>query len=247
MVEYSGDWKDIPLIDVVEEDNYLQNYAALNIIKEEINRLLQVYAAATGLSFASLIITPLSTLGMGALVSAGISFEYFRRITRLHDTIKMLLDSFGDDGIKITPRVKTDSATIDLFIRMPDKRMFALIIRSSENNAVRWREDTQQFYVKKKGKNEKKSDPLTRVIDELQTIFDLRKKKSPLMGITSSERSAPLIKVIVLAPGAAIASNNSPEIRTEFGEAKVLKIQTTSITYVVECNDLVKFLQLPKK
>jgi hypothetical protein len=175
MVEYSGDWKDIPLIDVVEEDNYLQNYAALNIIKAEINRLLQVYAAATGLSFASLIITPLSTLGMGALVSAGISFEYFRRITRLHDTIKMLLDSFGDDGIKITPRVKTNSATIDLFIRMPDKRMFALIIRSSENNAVRWREDTQQFYVKKKGKNEKKSDPLTRVIDELQTIFDLRK------------------------------------------------------------------------
>jgi hypothetical protein len=247
MVEYTGDWKDIPLIDVVEEDNYLQNYAALNTIKEEINRLLKVYAAATGLSFASLIITPLSTLGMGALVSTGISFEYFRRITRLHDTIKMLLDSFGDDGIKITPRVRTNSAIIDLLVRTSDKRMFALIIRSSEGNSVIWREAHQQFYITKKGKNAKKSDPLTRAMDELQTIVDLKKAKHPLMGVTSVERNVPLIKAIVLAPGARIAASNSPEMQTEFGEAKVLKIKTTSISYVVEFDELVKFLSPQKK
>ena len=86
-----------------------------------------------------------------------------------------------------------------------------------------------------------------KAIDELQTIFDLKKKKNPLMGITSSERSAPLIKAIVLAPGAKIAASNPQEIRTEFGEAEVLKIQTTSITYVVECDNLVKFLLPPKK
>lgn len=240
-------YTDILSLDTGKEGEYLQNYDALAKLKEEVFTLYKSYVAVAGFSFTSLIFSPLAPLGFATLLSAGASLEYFRVIARLHDTMKMLLEHFGDDGIKITPRVRTNSAIIDLFVRMPDKRMFALIIRSSEDNSVIWREERQQFYVKKKGKNEKKSDPLTRVIDELQTIFDLRKKKSPLMGITSSERSAPLIKAIVLAPGAEIAANNLPELLTEFGEAKVLKVQTTSVTYVVKCEDLVKFLLPPRK
>lgn len=238
---------DILSLDTGKSGEYLQNYEALAKLKEEVLTLSKSYLAVAGFSLTSLIFSPLAPLGFATLLSAGASFEYFRVIARLHDTMKMLLEEFGNDGIVITPRVRTNSAIIDLLVRMPDKRMFALLIRSSDNTSVRWREDSQRFYVVKKGKNAKKSDPLTRVIDELQTIFDLRKKKHPLMGITSSERSAPLIKAIVLAPGAKIAASNSQEIRTKFGEAEVLKIQTASVTYVVEYDNLIKFLLPPKK
>jgi len=238
---------DILSLATGKEGEYLQNSEALAKLKEEVFTLYKSYLAVAGFSLTSLIFSPLAPLGFATLLSAGASLEYFRVIARLHDTMKMLLEHFGDDAIKITPRVRTNSAIIDLLVRTSDKRMFALIIRSSQDNSVIWREDRQQFFVVKKGKNAKKNDPLTKAIDELQTIFDLKKTKNPLMGITSSERSAPLIKAIVLAPGAKIAASNPQEIRTEFGEAEVLKIQTTSTTYVVECDNLVKFLLPPKK
>lgn len=238
---------DILSLDTGKEGEYLQNYEALAKLKEEVFTLYKSYLAVAGFSLTSLIFSPLAPLGFATLLSAGASFEYFRVITRLHDTMIMLLEHFGDDVIKITPRVRTNSAIIDLLVRTPDKRMFALIIRSSEGNSVIWREAHQQFYVTKKGKNAKKSDPLTRAMDDLQTIVDLKKEKHPLMGVTSVERNVPLIKAIVLAPGAKIAASNPQEIRTEFGEAEVLKIQTTSITYVVECDSLVRFFVPPKK
>lgn len=238
---------DILSLATGKSGEYLQNYEALAKLKEEVFTLYKSYLAVAGFSLTSLIFSPLASLGFATLLSAGASLEYFRVIARLHDTMKMLLEHFGDDAIKITPRVRTNSAIIDLLVRTADKRMFALIIRSSECNSVIWREAYQQFYVTKKGKNVKKSDPLTRAMDDLQTIVDLKKERHPLMGITSVERNVPLIKAIVLAPGAKIAASNSPEIQREFGEAKVLKIQTTSITYVVECDSLVKFLLPPQK
>ncbi len=225
-----------------KEGEYLQNYEALAKLKEEVFTLYNSYVAIAGFSLTSLIFSPLAPIGFATLLSAAASLEYFRVIARLHDTIKMLLETFGKDGIVITPRVRTNSAIIDLLVRTPDKRMFALMIRSSEGNSAIWRETYQRFYITRKGKNAKKSDPLTRAMDDLQTIVDLKKEKHPLMGITSVERNVPLIKAIVLAPGAKIAASNSPEMQTEFGEAKVLKIKTTSITYIVEYDELVKFL-----
>lgn len=256
MIEYTDDSKylkitddytDIISLDTGNNVEYLQNYDALSNLKEEVFTLYKSYLAIAGLSLVGLAFSPLASLGLGALLSAGKSLEYFRRVARIHDTMKMLLDCFGDDGIKITPRVKTNSAIIDLFVRMPDKRIFALMLRSSENTSVKWREDNQQFYVKKKGKSEKKSDPLNRTIKKLNTIIDLKKAKSPLIGTSSAERNAPVIKTIVLSPGAQIAASNSPELWTEFGQARALKLCTPSITYVVHHEDLIKFLSLPEK
>ena len=238
---------DIYSLDTGVEGEYLQNYEALAKLKEEVFTLYKSYVAVAGFSFGSLIVSPLASLGFATLLSAGASLEYFRIITRLHDTMKMLLEHFGNDGIRITPRVRTNSAIIDLFIRMPDKRMFAVIIRMNENTSVIWREDRKEFFTRKKGKNAKKCDPLTRTIEQLQTIVDLKKNKHPLMGAISSERSAPLMKAIVLAPGSEIAASNSPEIWSDFGQTRVLKVRTTSITYVVRYDDLIEFLLPPKE
>lgn len=244
MFEDSDARIDILSLYTGEEGEYLQNDKALVKLKDEIIILLKSYGAIFALSFGGLIFSPLAPLGFATLLSAGKSFEYFRVITRLYDTMKMLLDSLILGGITITPRVRTSKVIIDLLVRMPDRRMFALLIRSSEGNSVIWREDSQRFYVAKKGKSVKKFDLLTRAMDDLQTIVDLKKEKHPLMGVTSSERSAPLVKAIVLAPGAKISIDSN---RVAFGNAQVLKIKTTSTTYVVEYEDLVDFLSVPKK
>lgn len=234
-----------------EENNYFDNYKALDRLKEEINILLSVYTGVAGLSFIGMMVSPVTTLGLGALLSATVSLEYFYRIARIHDTLKMLLEYFGDDGIKIIPRVRTKNAIIDLLVRMPDKRIFVLMLRGKENTVVMWREDRQQFFVRKKGRGSQKSDSLNRTIQKLNTVLDLKKAKSPIMGTTNAERNAPTIKTIVLAPGAEIAESNSrellPELWADFGQSEALKICNPSITYVVEYDNLIKFMLLPKK
>ena len=195
------------------EDRYLNNYEALACLQSECDRL-----------------------------NESSDREYVIRVTRLYAVTKLLLDRFAEEGIIVTPRVQTNTAIIDLLVRMPDKRMFALMVRTSEANLVTWREDRQQFFLTKKGHGTKASDSLTRSLADLRTIVDLRKRKDPLVGVTSVERNAPLIKAIVLAPGATNSTKNPPTVQSTFGEADVLKIQSNGTTYVVEFEQLTKFL-----
>jgi hypothetical protein len=230
-----------------ENNEYLQNIEAVERLKNECDLLAKATTIGTVISswlaLLPLLPVPISLVG---LVGMSLAADYLTRVHRVYFVAKMLLDNFGDDGIQITPKVKTNSAIIDLFIRMPDKRIFVLMIRGAENTSIRWREDAQNFFVTKKG-NSRRSDPLGRVIEKLNTVTDLKKEKSPLMGVTSAERNTPIIKAIVVAPGAKISAGNSPELWTNFGEARVIRVKTTSVTYVVECEDLVKFLLPPKK
>jgi hypothetical protein len=200
------------------DNRYLNNHEALAYLQRELDRLDDTTAK-----------------------------EYVIRLTRLHAVTKLLLDRFDSDGITITPRVNTNSAIIDLLVRMPDKRFFALMVRSSEDNSVTWDENRHQFFLIKKGRRTKASDSMTRCLSDLQTIVDLRKKKDPLVGATTKERNSPLIKAIVLAPGATISPKNPDTIHTTFGEAEVLKIQFGGTTYVVESEQLINFLLLPAK
>ena len=195
------------------EDRYLNNYAALACLQSEYDKL-----------------------------NESSDYEYVVRVTRLHAVTKLLLDHFAEKGIIVTPRVQTNSAIIDLLVRMPDKRLFALMLRSSSGASVAWNEYRQKFFVNKVGQKNRKNDPLTRSISESQTIIDLKKERHPIVGASTNERNAPLIKAIVLAPGAKIAFAKSPTVQAQFGDAPVLKIKTTSITYVVESENLINFL-----
>lgn len=171
--------------------------------------------------------------------------EYVIRVTRLYAVVKLLLDRFADEGIVVTPRVRTNTATIDLLVRSIDKRMFALSIRSADAALIIWREARNQFFVKKPGQQPKRNDPLTNAMDELQTIVDLKKARHPLIGVTNAERNTALIKAIILSPGAKIATSNPPAIVSTFGEADILKIKNTSVTYVVQSDRLIEFLLPP--
>jgi hypothetical protein len=233
-----------------ERNVRLQNWDAVNQLDREADLLAKSVLSSFG---ASAVLTLISALNFGLFLVIGglttvfLNKEYLWRIRRLSAVAKLILNHYGADNVVVTPRVDTDSATIDLLVRMHDKKMYALAIRCNENVGVLWREDRQEFFTVRKGKSPKKADSLTKAINSLQSISYLKKIKDSVMGKTSSERSAPLIKAIVLAPGAKIVARGDSPLWVEFGEAKVLKIQTTSITYVVECNDLVKFLEPTKK
>jgi hypothetical protein len=232
------------------KDVYLQNWEAVNRLELESDLLAKFIIGGTitssilGLFSA---INPFLSLSGVAISGILTQSDYLWRVRRLYLVAKSILDYFGDDNIVITPRVKTDSATIDLLVRMPDKRMFALMIRAADDSSIIWREDRQQFFATKKGKSAKRAGSLTKAIDQLQTISYLKKIKHPIVGVTSSERSAPIIKAIVLSPGAKILANDDSPLWTEFGQARVLKIQTTSITYLVQSEDLIKIMQSSKK
>ena len=229
-----------------DKDLYLQNYEAVNRLESESDLLAKVIIGGTVVSSLLGLFSAINpALSLGGIAISGIltQSDYLWRVRRLYLVAKSILDYFGDDNIVLTPRVRTDLATIDLLVRMPDKKMYALMIRSTDDSSVIWREDRQEFFAKKKGKNAKKADSLTKAIVDLQTISYLKKTKHPVVGKTSSERSAPLIKAIVLAPGARIFADDDSPLWVEFGQARVLKIQTNSITYVVEHDDLIKFIQ----
>ena len=194
------------------EDRYLNNYEALACLQSEYDRL-----------------------------NESSDREYVIRVTRLHAVMKLLLDRYGEEGIIVTPRVRTNTAIIDLLVRMPDRRLFSMMLRSYNGASVFWREDRQEFFVRT-GNTSRPNEPLTRSMRDSQTIIDLKKERGSVVGAITLERNVPLIKAIILSPGAKIAANNPDSVRCIFGEAPALKIKTTSITYIVESENLIKFL-----
>lgn len=229
------------------ENGYLQNYEALEQLQQERNQLINIAAIGGAIAampalvavpiIGSLIVIP----GFGLTL---LSAEYLSRVSRLSIAMELLLERFGNEGIKITPRIKTEEGIIDLFVKMPDKRSFAFMLRNNGISSVKWRVDKQAFYINRKGKTgTKKWDSVTEAIEKLDKLTRLlRKQKSPILGSSSNERSKPITKAIVLAGQTRIDPNNEASLFTEFGSAKVLRVHTDVITYVTQSEDLINFL-----
>jgi hypothetical protein len=240
----------IPLFDDRADDDYLQNSEAIEALKTEFYRHIKVWISVAGVGVTAFLAPQVAVPYMVAFGGILLTKEYTVRLARLIDVTKALLEAYGDDGITVTPRVKTDSAILDLFVRMPDKRVFVLMLRTgSVESTIIWREDIQKFRMRKKGeKSQKRCSSLDKALEELNTFVDLKRDKHPLIGVTNAERKAPVMKVIVLSPQARISESNPSEAIVSFGNAaRVLKIVTSSTTYVVESRDLIDFLANPKK
>lgn len=239
------------------DDEYSQNYDALERLEIERNAANGKYI----LDGVAVELPPLmnSHLRIDRGPDGDNDPEYKVRMDRLISIIKMLLDHFGDDGIKVTLRVKTQERfgegkeeekrnnIIDFFIKMPDGRSFALVLRSNGETFVKWREDKQSFYVQKKGrKGMNKWHSMDSAIENLRSTIELKHQKSPLLGTSRSDRNRPINKAIVLCGNTKIANTNSPDLWVDFGLAKALRIYKDSLTYVVEQASLIEFLSLPE-
>jgi hypothetical protein len=243
---------DIRSLYTGKKDEYLQNNEALESLKIECDSLIAQAAISIGISSIAISLMPMfPPIALAALFVGGLSGEYLIRVGRLYEVTKLLLEHFGNEGIKITPRVKTAEGIIDLFIKMPDKRAFALTLRSKGTAQVKWREDRQDFCISQKGnKGKKKINKWSDLLKESQKsekiVRILKQQKSQILGTSNTERNKSVIKAIVLLGKTEIDSNNNPSLFVDFGKARVLRVQTSVVTYVVNQGDLINFLLPPE-
>ena len=225
------------------ENGYLQNEEALKYFKKkqsDWNSILVATAGAIALGFLGLPIVAVFG-SIGTLLSIDLSVP----IDRIISVMEMLLDAFKEEGITITPRVKTNNGTIDLLIRTADGRYFVILLRSNGDSRVKWREDRQQFYTVGKGRNSKCSG-LELLGDELnRMMLSLKEEKNPLVAISNSERKKAFTKAIVLTSKTRLDPNNDPERLVAFGRTIALRMMGKSTYYLVDRANLADFLKKP--
>ena len=218
---------------------YLQNEAALEKYKKERLKLNDFTIASTAASSAAFF------MGVYVLALPGVSIgsaiiEYATPIDYIAKVMEMLLEEFKDEGITITPRVKTAEGMIDLLIRTGDRRYFALMLRSNGDSKVSWREDRQELFV-----TNKRTAKWIGIYSLGQTLskvmLHLKAEKNSLMGTSNSEIKKGFTKGIILMAKTRVDPNHHPDFLVIFGQAQVLRIRGESTLYVVDFANLANF------
>jgi hypothetical protein len=220
------------------ENPYLQNHEALDYLKKIQSWYNAAIAGGGGALIAGAVAAPPIGL-VGGLVSLTI-IELSRRVDRLVSVIEELLKI---DGITITPSVKTDEGTIDLFVMMPDRRCFAFALKSNKDSRVKWREDRQDFFTitPRKGKvaRVKKWSDLIKTGQDLNTrTLCLKKEKNYLLKGGKNI----ITKAIVLTSQTKVDPTNDPSLFVDFGQTTALRVHAGSYIYVLEQAKMLDFL-----
>jgi hypothetical protein len=225
------------------ENGYLQNEDALRFFKEKQsnwNSILITTGSVTGFGFLAIPI-----VGLFAAIGTLLSIQLSLPIDRIVSVMEMLLEEFKDEGITIIPRIKANNGTIDLIVRTNDGRYFAFLLRSNGDSRVKWREDRQQFYTVRRGRNSKWSG-LELLGDELnRMMLCFKEEKSLLLGLSNSERKKAFTKAIVLTSKTRLDPNNDPERLVSFGRTTALRMMGKSTYYLVDRANLADFLRKP--
>jgi hypothetical protein len=224
-------------------NGYLQNEKALEYFKKKLSEWNTIFTTASSASAVGFMGMPIITLigAVGALVSNELSIS----IARIVPIMEMLLEEFKDEEITITPHVKTEEGTIDLFIRTADGRYFAFMLRSNGDSKVKWREDRQGFFVVKKGGTAKWSEVYS-IGDRLNNAARyLKEQKNPLLGTSNTERRKQVVKGIILTGKTRIDPNNDPTLFVDFGRTKALRVKTEAIFYLVDKANVADFIRKP--
>jgi hypothetical protein len=234
------------------EEGYLQNRIALEYLQNQESIWKNVVSFSTTISAGTFLIIYIPLITLVASLIVTVSLEFLARVGRLCAVIEVLLDHFGDDGIIITPRIKTTEGIIDLLVKMPDRRTFAFMLRSKGESLVKWREDRQEFFVSSNRRKGKKSltkwDELTKLNKKLAKMTLTVKHEHPtLVGTSNTERNKLIVKAMILTSKTSIDPENDPSLLVNFGRAEVLKVKLDAVSYVVNKDDLTKFLHAPEK
>jgi hypothetical protein len=239
--DFSKDLDNANAIFQVSSNKYLQNHEALRDLQKKqskLNNILMIAAGASALGFAW---NPLLTLAgtSGALLANELSIPIDRTVS----IVKLLLNEFKEEGITVTPRVKTEKGLIDLLVRTADGKYFVLLLRSNGNVRVRWREDRQEFYTN--GGRTSKWSQVKLLGDELNDrMMCLKTEKSSLF-TSNTERKKSFTKAIVLTGKTSLSPYNDPERMVSFGRTTALKMMKESTYYLVDQKNLADFLRKP--
>ncbi len=229
------------------EKPYLQNWEALDSVeKEQAGYNAGIIGAGTAMFTGAATLPPLGLAGGAATLA---TIELSKPVERLVSVIKQLLEI---EGITVTPRVKTNEGTIDLLVKMPDRRCFAFALRSKGESRVKWREEEQEFFAvtPRKGKTArvKKYADLVKSGQALnRATLSLKKEKNYLLGESRTERNAPITKAIVLTSKTTVDPSNDPDLFVDFGLTNVLRVYAGANIHVLEQSKMIDFLTSVKK
>jgi hypothetical protein len=224
-------------------NGYLQNEKALEYFKKKLAEWNNIPIAASGAAAVGFEGNPLLTIAGAELTY--VANELSIPIDRIVSIMEMLLEEFKEEGITITPRVKTEQGLIDLIVRTADGRYFAFMLRSNGDSKVKWREDRQGFFVVKKGGTSKWSEVYS-LGDRLNSsILYLKEQKNSLMGASNTERRKNVVKGIILTSKTRIDPNNDPTLFVDFGRTKALRVKTEAIFYLVDKANVADFIKKP--
>jgi hypothetical protein len=224
-------------------NGYLQNEKAIEYFKNKLTEWNKV-------SMTGAVAGAVGLMGMPIVALAGAAGDYAANelsmpIDRIVSIMEMLLEEFKEEGITITPQVKTEKGTIDLLIRTADGRYFAFMLRSNGESKIKWREDRQGLFAIKKGGSREWSDgnSLGKKMDS--SILYLKEQKNPLFGTSNTERKKTIVKGIILTAKTRIDPKNDPALLVDFGRTKALRVKTEAILYLVDKANVADFLRKP--
>jgi hypothetical protein len=230
------------------ENPYLQNWKSLDSLERE-----QAYFNAGIIGAGTAMFTGAATmppLGLAGGAAALVTMELSRPVDRLVSVIRQLLEEI--EGITVTPRVKTTEGTIDLLVKMSDRRCFAFALRSKGESRVKWREEQQEFFAvtPRKGKTArvKKYADLVKSGQTLnRATLSLKKEKNYLLGESRTERNSLITKAIILTSKTTVDPNNDPTLFVDFGLTNVLRVYSGTNIHVLEQSKMIDFLAPVKK
>jgi hypothetical protein len=226
-------------------NGYLQNEQALEYFNKKLSEWNKIAMAGAGAGAAAVGLTGMPIVTFAGAAVAGTANELSMPIERIVSIMEMLLEEFKEEGITITPQVKTEKGTIDLLIRTADGRYFAFILRSNGESKIKWREDRQGLFAIKKGGTREWSDgnSLGKRMDS--SILYLKEQKNPLFGTSNTERKKTIVKGIILTAKTRIDPNNDPALFVNFGRTKALRVQTEATFYLVDKINMADFIRKP--
>ena len=232
------------------EEGYLQNHDALKDLKVKQARWNNVLVGA-GAAMTEGVCAANPGVALAEAVTRLVASELSTPVDRLVVITEMLLNAFANEGITITPYVKTDEGNIDLFVRMSDGRYFAFMLRCKGDSLVKWRADRQEFFAttrRRGGTRITKWSELTKLSQKLNwATLLLKKQKSPLKGVNNAERNKIVIKAIVLTSKTKVDPKNDPSLFVNFGRTTVLRVQSETPVFVLNCDEIINFLHQPEK
>ena len=225
------------------ENPYLQNHEALIYLKNIQSWYNAAIKAGVGASGVGTVAAPPMAL-IGGLFSLTV-LELSLRVDRLVSVIEELLKI---NEITVTPSVRTGEGIIDLFVMMPDRRCFALALKSNKNSRVKWREDQQEFFTitprKNKAARVKKWSDLIKTGQDLNIrTLSLKQEKSYLLKGSKNI----ITKAIILTSKTQVDSSNDPALFVDFGQTTALRVHAGSYIYVLEQAKILNFLAPVKK
>jgi hypothetical protein len=230
------------------EKPYLQNWESLDSLeREQAYFNAGIIGAGTAMFAGAATVPPLGLAG-GAVAMTAI--ELSKPVDRLVSVIRQLLEEI--EGVTVTPRVKTNEGTIDLLVKMPDRRCFAFALRSKGESRVKWRAEEQEFFAvtPRKGKTArvKKYTNLVKSGQALnRATLSLKKEKNYLLGESRTERNAHITKAIILTSKTTVDPNNDPALIVDFGLTNVLRVYAGSNIHVLEQSKMIDFLAPAKR